>query len=198
MKRIVFYGSIGVGKTTAGRELALLNKQICFVEEDLTGNVFLADFYNDMKKYAFASSVEMLSIMAENNCKQDDKKSIMIVDQGVEELICYNRMELKKGILTEQEFGVYQKLYNAVLRGIPKTDLYVYFYCDKKEQLKRIVKRGRPFERHIDGNFLNDLNMEYEKFTAQLPAHSVLKVNTDKPIEYKWLAKEIKARVSIL
>ena len=53
----MFFGSIGVGKTTTGLKIAK-NLDATFVPEDLSNNIFLPKFYLDMKTYAFKSTVE--------------------------------------------------------------------------------------------------------------------------------------------
>ena len=191
MKRVIFYGSIGVGKTTAGREIAKRWKDAFFVEEDLSKNISISDFYKDMKRFAFLSSTEMLAVMLENNCRTESGKNIAIIDQGVEELICYNRMELKSNILSENEFSVFKRLYNDVLNLVPTTDLYVYFHCSKQEQLRRIKNRDREFERDIDEDFLNRLNYEYARFTDDLEQTKLIKVDTENGVDYDWLIEKI-------
>ena len=53
MKQVVFFGSIGVGKTTAGNILESKFQNVQFLKEDLDENPFLPAFYNDMKKWGF-------------------------------------------------------------------------------------------------------------------------------------------------
>lgn len=195
MKHIALFGSIGVGKTTIGIELEKKYKDIAFVRENLENNIYLPLFYNDMKKYAFKSTIEMLTLMVSNQMKHIDKEYI-IYDNGIEEMICYNRYLSKEGYLDQNEFIVYQNLYNTFLKLLPKIDIYIYAYCDVKEQLNRILKRGRPYEKTINEEFLIKLNGEYEKYIKTLPKDKLLIINTNKKIDLEYLYNYIKMYVN--
>lgn len=196
MKYVMFFGSIGVGKTTTGTKIADL-LDASFIAEDLSNNRFLSKFYADMQGYAFKSTVEMLSLMAKNYGKIDKDKQIAILDNGVEELICYNRFMLKNGTLTEDEFSVYYSLYSSLVSTLPKTDLHVYFKCSIQTQLKRISARNRAFEGGIDEQFLQNLNAEYEHYVSSLPKDKLIVIDTENGVDIQKLAKEIKLKLEI-
>lgn len=194
MKYVMFFGSIGVGKTTTGEKIAQkLNAS--FIAEDLSNNLFLSKFYADMKGYAFKSTIEMLSLMAKNYDKVDKNKQIAILDNGVEELICYNRFMLKNGTLTQDEFSVYNSLYSSLVKVLPKTDLHVYFKCSIQMQLKRISARNRAFEGGIDEKFLQNLNAEYERYVNGLPKDKLIVIDTENGVDVEKLANEIKQKL---
>ncbi len=194
MKYIMFFGSIGVGKTTTGLKIAK-NLDATFVPEDLSNNIFLPKFYLDMKTYAFKSTVEMLSLMAKNYQKIDSESKIAILDNGVEELICYNKFMLSNGILTQGEYDVYFSLYSTLVKLLPKTDLYVYFKCSIQTQLKRINARNRHFESGIDKEFLQKLNAEYDKFLDTLPQEKLIVIDTENGVDIDDLTQKIKAKL---
>ena len=194
MKYVMFFGSIGVGKTTTGEKIAeKLNAS--FIPEDLSNNKFLSKFYADMKGYAFKSTVEMLSLMANNYQKIDKTKDLAILDNGVEELICYNRFMLSNGILAKDEFDVYFSLYKVLVKLLPKTDLYVYFKCSIEMQLKRINARNRHFESGIDKEFLQKLNAEYDKFLDTLPQEKLIVIDTENGVDIDDLTQKIMAKL---
>lgn len=197
MKQVVFFGSIGVGKTTAGNILESKFQNVQFLKEDLDENPFLPAFYNDMKKWGFHSSVAMLALMSSYYKKINQSKDIVILDNGVEELIAYTMLECDLEILSEEEFKVYKKLYDNIVNFLPKTDLYVYFKCEEKEALRRIKKRNREFEMALDLNFLKRLNHKYEDFAKTLPNKKLLIIDTTNNYSLDELINEISKRINV-
>lgn len=197
MKQVVFFGSIGVGKTTAGNILESKYQNVQFIKEDLEENPFLPSFYGDMKKWGFHSSVAMLALMSSYYQKINKSKDIVILDNGVEELIAYTMLECDLKILTEDEFKVYKKLYDNIVKFLPKTDLYVYFKCEEEEALRRIKKRNREFEMDLDLNFLKKLNQKYEDFVATLPMEKLLVIDTTNDYSLDELIKEISKIINV-
>lgn len=178
MKQIAFFGSIGVGKTTLGRKLKEKYNNVQFLEEDLDVNPFLPLFYKDMKKWGFHSSIAMLTLMSSYYNKIDNSKEIIILDNGVEELIAYTMLEYDMKILTDDEYTIYKRLYDNIVSLLPKIDVYVYFKCDVLEALKRIKERNREFELDLNQEFLNNLNAKYEIFVDRLPKDKLIVLDT--------------------
>lgn len=195
MKYIALFGSIGVGKTTLGTKLEELYENFKFVPEVLTDNIYLSNFYSDMKKYAFKSSVEMLYLMASKYTSNYAKDDIIIFDNGLEELICYNNFMLNEGILDNDEYNLYKKLYDTFIKLIPKTELFIYAHCDINTQLERIKLRNRDYEKYIDYNFLTKLNNEYNKYVDKIDKDKLIIIDTNKEINYDELIKSILAKI---
>ena len=187
MKIISFFGSIAVGKTTAGRKLSEVYNNVQFLEEELNYNPFLEKFYLDMKRWGFHSSISMLSLMMSYYTKFQDDKEIYILDNGVEELIAYTNLEYEYGILSDDEYKEYKKMYENVIKICPKTDLYVYFKCDIDIQIERMKKRNRNFEQTVDKQFLIDLNKKYEEYVSSIPQDKLIVIETNEQIDIKQL-----------
>lgn len=181
-KYIAFFGSIGVGKTTTGKELSKRYENIIFLEENVSENPFIELFYNDMESYGFQSSIAMLNVMADYYDRVDESKEIIILDQGIDELICYTNLELEMGVLSDKEYYTYLKLYNRLRRLLPQTSLYVYFYCKPDVALERIKMRGRKEEENIKIDFLINLNKKYKEWIEQIPIDKVLCIDTTNDI----------------
>ena len=49
--------------------------------------------------------------------------------------------------LKDAEFALYEDLYSHLSPRLPTPDLVVYLRADTDELLRRIARRGRPFER---------------------------------------------------
>ena len=178
MKQIVFFGNIGVGKTTCGKLIEDKYSNVDFIEEDLSENPFLPLFYNDMKKWGFHSSISMLGLMSSYYEKIDKSKEIVILDQGVEELIAFTWLERDLNILTPDEYDTYKKIYDNICALLPEVSLYVYFKCDLEEEFRRIKSRGRDFEQTLDFDFLYKLSLKYEEYVNSIPQDKLLVIDT--------------------
>ena len=197
MKQIVFFGNIGAGKTTRGEALRAIYSNVQFIEEDVTENPFLSSFYKDMKKWGFHSSIAMLGLMSSYYKQIDKTKEIIIIDQGIEELIAYTWLEKDMNILTNDEYDTYKKLYDNICNLLPEVSLYVYFKCDLIEELRRIKQRGREFELSIDYEFLHNLQIKYEQYVSTLPKDKLLIIDTTNGYSFDNLVAEIENKLDI-
>ena len=126
-KLIAIVGGIAVGKTTIGKRLIEKLDRIKFIEEDVSKNEFLSDFYDDMKKWAFHSRMSTLAMIASNYIL-DHKDSIILMDRCLDELITFARLQYEKGNLSEREFKVYSQLFCDILAFAPKIDVRLLYH----------------------------------------------------------------------
>ena len=197
-KYVSFFGSIGVGKTTAGKAVEKLERGFQFVQEDLSENPYIEKAYEELHgDWGFLSSLEMLRMMSYQFDKFLPSCRVGILDNGIQELICYARLQKKLGIISDDQFSTLERLNHRFLELTPEVSLFVYFYCSEEIQLERISARGRDFEQDIDEDFIGSLNLEYEKYVASLPQDKVLKICTDEFSYYSELAKLIKEKLSV-
>lgn len=197
-KYVSFFGSIGVGKTTAGRKIEALDADFQFVAEDLSENPYIEKAYEELHgDWGFLSSLEMLRMMSCQFDKFDDSFKIGILDNGIQELVCYARLQEKLGIISFDQLSTLERLNRRFLELTPEVSLHVYFYCNEDIQLKRISARGRSFENEIDKKFIRSLNLEYEKYVSTLPKEKLLTVCTDNWTDYSDLANLIKKSLKV-
>lgn len=176
-KLIAIVGGIAVGKTTIGKRLIEKLDRIKFIEEDVSKNEFLSDFYDDMKKWAFHSRMSTLAMIASNYIL-DYEYNIILMDRCLDELITFARLQYEKGNLSEREFKVYSQLYCDILVFAPKIDGFIYCTCPSVVSLERIKSRNRVFEQGIELDYLDKLNMEYEKWISTLDSDKIFTVDT--------------------
>ncbi len=182
-KLIAIVGGIAVGKTTIGNKLLSNMDSIKFIEEDVSKNEFLKDFYEDMHRWAFHSRISTLAMIASNYVVDDVAEDIILMDRCLDELITFARLQFEKGNLSDREFKVYSQLYSEILSFAPEIDGYIYCHCDAELSLERIKKRNREFEQGIDINYLNKLNKEYDSWIGTLNPKKVLCIDTGKSID---------------
>ncbi|MFD2609746.1 deoxynucleoside kinase [Deinococcus taklimakanensis] len=169
---VVVEGPIGVGKTSLSRKLAArygaeLNLEI--VEE----NPFLARFYEQPDAYAFQVQVffllsrfKQLSALAQPGLFSGNVVSDYLFDKD----FIFAAMNLK-----DAEFALYEDLYGHLSPRLPSPDLVVYLRADTDELLRRIAKRGRPFETEMKAEYLADLTARYDEYFRTY-AHPLLTI----------------------
>ena len=168
-KRLVaIVGGIAVGKTTIGNNLLSSVESLKFIEEDVSKNEFLEDFYGDMKRWAFHSRISTLAMIASNYVLDNVSEDIILMDRCLDELITFARLQYEKGNLSDREIDVYCQLYNDIVAFAPEIDGYIYCHCDSALSLERIKKRNRTFEQGIDINYLDRLNQKYNNWIKTL------------------------------
>jgi deoxyadenosine/deoxycytidine kinase len=169
---LVVEGPIGVGKTSLASRLsarygAELNLEV--VEE----NPFLARFYEHPETYAFQVQVffllsrfKQLSGLAQPGLFSGNVVSDYLFDKD----FIFAAMNLK-----DAEFALYEDLYAHLSPRLPTPDLVVYLRADPDELLRRIARRGRPFERDMQAGYLGELTARYDEYFRSYP-HPLLTV----------------------
>ena len=166
MKVIALVGGVGVGKTYYGRRIASMLSNCQFIEEDTRENMYLNEFYQDMRKWGFHSRISMISMVLSNYYKISEDAQYVIIDRCVNELIVFAKKEHDEGNLTDKEFSLYSQLYEAICKSVPEPDLYVYFRCSGDTSYQRVVQRARECEKNVSKDFCIDVIQRYEKWYA--------------------------------
>ena len=126
-------------------------------------NPFLPKFYEEPHRYAFPLEMSFLADryqqLVEDITQFDLFKECVVADYDV-----FKSMIFAKITLTEEEYTLYKKLFHLMHKELPRPDLYIYLYQDTSRLLENIQKRGRKFERNIEGNYLKQINEGYLEF----------------------------------
>ncbi|WP_188962353.1 deoxynucleoside kinase [Deinococcus aquiradiocola] len=158
---MVVEGPIGVGKTSLTRRLAArygAELKLEVVEE----NPFLAPFYENPAAFAFQVQVffllsrfKQLSALSQGGLWGQG----VVGDYLFAKDFIFAAMNLK-----DHEFSLYNDLYTHLSPRLPTPDLVVYLRADTDVLLRRIEKRGRPFEQDMQAAYLADLTSRYDEY----------------------------------
>ena len=176
---IAIAGNIGVGKSTLTGLLAQQLKWEPFYEA-VEDNPYLADFYQDMRRWSFHSQIFFLSRRLRHHRALLDHPNSVVQDRSVYEdaqVFAYNLY--RQGNMGERDYKSYRELYEVLTMFLPSPDLVVYLRASVPTLQRRIAQRGREFEREISPDYLAQLNELYEGWTANFTLCPVLTVPAD-------------------
>lgn len=180
-------GNIGVGKSTLVDKLcARLNWQPYY--EPVAENPYLEDFYSDMRAWAFQSQVFFLTHRLRMHLALLADPSSVIQDRSVyEDAEVFAANLYQRGQMDERDYASYHKLYLLLCDMLRPPDLVIYLRASVPTLLHRIAARGRGFETTITSEYLDQLNILYERWIEKFSLCPVLTVPTD---EMNFLAHE--------
>ena len=178
-KFVAVAGNIGVGKSTLVTMLCQnLGWQPFY--EPVAENPYLADFYADMKTWAFHSQIFFLTHRLRMHRQLLDHPTSLIQDRTVyEDAEVFADNLYRQGLIHARDYSTYHELYEVVTEFLPPPDLVVYLRASVPTLFSRISSRGRDFEQQITAEYLQQLNDLYESWIAGFSLCPVLTVPSD-------------------
>lgn len=171
---IVVEGPIGVGKTTLARRLAESFGSDLLLE-GAEENPFLERFYQDPRSAALQTQLFFLFQRAQQlkALRQGDMfQPVRVADYIMEKDRLFAELTLDK-----EEFKLYEQVYTHVTLDAPQPDLVVYLQAPVEVLRRRIIERGRGYEKNMDADYLQRLSESYMQFFHNYSQASLLIVN---------------------
>ena len=178
-KFVAVAGNIGVGKSTL---VSLLCERLGWKPfyEPVAENPYLADFYQDMRTWAFHSQIFFLTHRLRSHRQLLDHPTSAIQDRSVyEDAEVFARNLYQQGQIDARDYRSYRELYQVLADFLPPPDLVVYLRASVPKLLERIKLRGRTYERRINEDYLKQLNQLYEDWIHHFSLCPVLTVPAD-------------------
>lgn len=165
-------GNIGAGKTTLARMLAEHYGSKLILEE-FADNPFLPRFYKEPDKYAFPLELffmaERYKQLKEMLGGRDIFKNGIISDYMFTKSLLFAKITLP-----DEEFRLYQRLFEIVNPQLVQPDLLVYLHVPVKRLQENIRKRSRSYEQEIKDDYLFRLQNTYMEYIKQHPIRSLI------------------------
>ena len=181
MKRtIAIAGNMGSGKSTLVEFLSRTYDIAPFYEPN-DENPYLADFYKDMKSWAFQSQLYFLSNKFRLHQELDRQEGVVALDRTIfedAEIFATALHQMRK--ISKRDWATYQGFYHAILDAIRPPDLMIYLRCSMRTLRQRIRLRGRAMEQDVPRAYLKRLETLYEGWISTYTMSDVLVLETDR------------------
>ncbi len=158
-------GNIGAGKTTLANLLSKhFNSRL--ILEEFAENPFLPKFYQNPDQYAFPLE---LFFMAERykQLKEMLQTNDMFLKTTVSDYLFTKCLLFAKVNLREEEFRLYQKLFDIINPQIIQPDILIYLHSPVSKLQENIKKRNRSYEQLIPNDYLFNLQETYTQYIKQ-------------------------------
>lgn len=177
---IVISGNIGSGKTTLTKMLA---RHYGWVErlESVTYNPYLADYYNDMKRWALNLEVYFLKERFRDLLEIAKSKKPVIQDRSIfEGVYIFTANNHDMGNMSDRDYETYMGLFESMMMVAKEPDLMIYLKSSVPHLVDNINKRGRSYEQNMRLDYLKNLNDRYDRFFSRQYKGSCVTVDVEK------------------
>lgn len=172
---ITIEGNIGAGKTTLTNLLAK-HYNAKMILEEFAENPFLPKFYQNPQQYAFpvelfflAERYKQLKEMAQHT--RDLFQEVTISDYLFTKCLLFAKVNLP-----EEEFRLYQKLFEIIHQQLVFPDILIYLHAPVTKLQSNIKKRNREYEQKIPDEYLYNLQ---ETYTSYIKQHNIKTIFID-------------------
>lgn len=174
---IAIEGNIGAGKTTLCQKLSQ-DKGYRLILEQFADNPFLPHFYKNPERYAF--TVELFFMTERHKQLQQQLSQQDLFQQTIlSDYIFYKTLLFARNNLSNEEYRLFQRLFNILNASFAKPDLLVYLHRPVESLLSNIQKRGRPYEQEISPDYLDQIQRAYFDFFKSSPQLPILIIDIE-------------------
>lgn len=201
---IAVEGPIGAGKTTLA---SMLSQELGFpmIDEIVEDNPYLDKFYDNIEEWSF--QLEMFFLCHRYKQLEDTDRDYLKKGQPVlSDYHIYKNVIFAERTLHGQQLEKYKQIYHLLTDDLPKPNIIIYIRASLPTLLQRIEKRGRPFEKKIEKQYLERLITDYDTAIEELqqtdPNLSVLTIDGDhedfvlNKTDFERIARQIKELIS--
>lgn len=160
-------GMIGAGKSTLATRLGeLLDLPVYY--EPVKDNDYLADFYRDTARYAFATQIYLLNRRFQQHQEIIWRGGGGVQDRTIYEDAVFAKMLVKLGLMEERDYDTYLSLFRHMSNFMCRPSVIVYLDVSPERSMDRIRMRDRDVESGITLEYLQALYAEYESFIGDI------------------------------
>lgn len=173
---IAVEGPIGAGKTSLARRIAdYLHADVLL--EGASENPFLPRFYQDPKRHALAT--QLFFLFQRSGQVQDLQQSDLFRHNTVADFLLDKDLLFARLNLDDDEFRLYQKIYDELQPKAPVPDLVIYLQARPDVLQARVLGRGIDYERNISTDYLRRLAESYTRYFYNYTAAPLFIVNCE-------------------
>ncbi|HUW28870.1 MAG TPA: deoxynucleoside kinase [Sulfuriferula sp.] len=173
---IAVEGPIGAGKTSLARRIAE-HLRADMLLENAGENPFLSRFYQDPKRHALAT--QLFFLFQRSGQVQDLQQSDLFRHNTVADFLLDKDLLFARLNLDDDEFRLYQKIYDELQPKAPVPDLVIYLQARPDILQARVLGRGIDYERNISTDYLRRLADSYTRYFYSYTAAPLFIVNCE-------------------
>lgn len=173
---VVVEGPIGAGKTSLARRLAERTAASELLERPQE-NPFLARFYQDMPRHALATQLAFLFQRMDQ--LRDLAQNDLFATRVVSDFLLDKDPLFASMNLSDDEYALYQKVYEHLKPQAPVPDLVVYLQAEPDTLIERVRRRGFDTEKRITEAYLSRVAERYARFFYTYDAAPLFIVNAE-------------------
>jgi deoxyadenosine/deoxycytidine kinase len=178
-RTVIVAGNIGAGKTSLAERLSERMGWHCAFES-VADNPYLADFYADMRAWAFHLQIFFLGHRATQYLKLANDPQSVIFDRTIYEDECiFARALFHMGNVEERDYLSYRRVFDLITSQLPPPDLLIYLKAPVPILMKRIQSRARSIETGITDEYLSLLETFYDDWLKTFDVCPVLTIRSD-------------------
>ena len=163
MRYLAVEGVIGVGKTSLVHRLQAERGGVRFLERFEENPFLVGGFYQDMERHAF--NTEMFFLLARFRQQRELARELREGSEPIfSDYLFQKNCVFAEVTLPEEDFDIWRRLFEALAAEAPDPDLVVYLRAETDVLMDRIRTRNRPFEREIAREYIERLNVAYDRF----------------------------------
>lgn len=176
-------GNIGAGKTTLARMLAA-HYGSRLIAEEFDDNPFLPRFYKDPTQYAFP--LELFFLAERYKQLKEVLHARDLFSHGfVSDYLFTKSLLFAKVTLADEEFRLYQRLFDIINPNLIQPDLLIYLHAPIKTLQRNIRLRKRSYEQEISNDYLFRIQETYLEYIRQHPVRALVIDMTDADFEHQ-------------
>ena len=177
---IALAGNIGAGKTELCTFLCARYGLKAFYEPN-EQNPYLADFYADMKAFAFKSQIYFLTHKFRLHRELEREASAAVQDRTIyEDAEIFATNLHRQRLIEPRDWATYCDLYQVISQSLRPPDLMIYLRAPVRTLRKRIAQRGRAFEQNLPQSYLRRLNTLYDEWMGRYALSPLVTLESDR------------------
>jgi deoxyadenosine/deoxycytidine kinase len=178
-RTVIVAGNIGAGKTSLAERLSERMGWRCAFES-VADNPYLADFYGNMRAWAFHLQIFFLGHRATQYLKLTNDPQSVIFDRTIYEDECiFARALYHMGNVEERDYLSYRRVFDLITSQLPPPDLLIYLKAPVPVLMNRIQSRARSIEIGITEEYLSLLESFYDDWLKTFDVCPVLTIRSD-------------------
>ncbi len=179
VKHVAVAGNIGAGKSSLTGVLSEYFGWEAFYEQ-VDDNPYLADFYNDMRRWSFNLQVFFLSSRFRHQRRIEQHPRSIVQDRSIyEDAEIFARNLYEMGLMAERDYRNYTDLFGIMTSYLRAPSLLIYLRASVPTLVNHIQQRGRAYESTIRIDYLERLQRHYERWIEGYDAGPRMIIDVD-------------------